>query len=343
MQPAGPDNGATGVPGVAAPTLAFNEATPNTTPLKWTHKAVNVDPGVAAAFPKGEATIIGRIVDEAGKPAAGVPVTTDKQKTTTNAEGWYQIKVDAAADAAIRVGGNDAGFVPFDDFIGVFPKEMYRYDTQVLSLDDNVTKIDITTGGVAKSSSLTKVLGELSVNRPTASGSNPRQTFGLLQAPTVGEGMAAVYMEIPAGALTRPDGSTNTDVTLTWLNPLPREGKPNGDLYGPLQTYTSWDSGNAVGVKGDEIVAFAPVNFADLDLGGAVITPGREIKIKWVVGPEVLKQFPLPMSNGQAFMPCYQYEDGEGWTKPVLATVFEDSGYTWTQYAMRGSNAPTVE
>ncbi len=324
------------------PTQPMNPASVNEAPIKWNHKAVQVDPEVLAATPKGATAVItGRVVDEKGLPAAGVPVMTDLQKTTTNAEGFYSLTVDAVPGAPIRFGANETGFVPFDDFVSLFPEETYRYDTQVLSLDDNVTKIDVAKGGTATSGALETVLGELSASRP--SGSNPKQTFGLLQAPDMGtSGLKAVYLEIPPGGLILPEGQTEATVRLTWLNPLPRPNKPYGDLYGPLQTYTAWDASAKAGTKGEEQVAFNPVNFADLDIGDAKIAPGAELRVKWVVGPEVLAKYPVSMSNGQAFMPCYQYDTGEGWTKPVLATVFEEDGHTWTQYTMRGSNPPPV-
>ena len=325
------------------PTQPMNPATVNANPIKWNHKAVQVDPEVLAATPKGQkATVTGRVVDEKGKPAVGVPVMTDLQVTTTNAEGFYTIEIDAVPASPIRFGGNAAGFVPFDDFISPFAEETLRYDTQVLNLDSNVTKIDVTKGGTATSGALDTVLSDLSVNRPSAT--NPRETFGLLQAPDMGtSGLKAVYLEIPPGGLILPDGQTEATVRLTWLNPLPRgPEKPYGDLYGPLQTYTAWDSSARTGAKVDQQVAFNPVNFADLDIGDAKIAPGAELRVKWVVGPDVLAKYPIQMSNGQAFMPCYQYDTGEGWTKPVLATVFTEDGHTWTQYTMRGSNSPTV-
>lgn len=324
------------------PTQPMNPATVNPSPIKWNHKAVQVDPAVAAASPKGmKATMTGRVVDEKGQPAAGVPVYTDLQMTTTNAEGFYSLEIDAVPASPVRFGGNEAGYVPFDDFVSPFPEQVLRYDTQILSLDDNVTKIDVAKGGTATSSGLDQVLGELSVNRPSST--NPRETFGLLQAPDMGtSGLKAVYLEIPPGGLILPDGQTEATVRLTWLNPLPRGNKPYGDLYGPLQTYTAWDSSARTGTKVDQQVGFDPVNFADLDIGDAKIAPGAELRVKWVVGPEVLAKYPVQMSNGQAFMPCYQYDTGEGWTKPVLATVFQEDGHTWTQYTMRGSNPPPV-
>lgn len=344
--PAAPD-ALTTTPNVVAqtlvqPTQPMNPATANAAPIQWNHKATQVDPAVAATLPKdAKAVITGRVVDEKGQPAAGVPVITDLETTTTNAEGFYSLKIQAMPGSAIRFGGNEAGFVPFDDFVSLFPDETFRYDTQVLSLDDNVTKIDVTKGGTATSGALETVLGELSVNRPSAS--NPKNTFGLLQAPDMGtNGLKAVYLEIPPGGLILPDGQTEATVRLTWLNPMPRPQKPYGDLYGPLQTYTQWDSSAKAGTKVEEQVGFDPVNFADLDIGDAKIAPGAELRVKWVVGPEVLAKYPIQMSNGQAFMPCYQYDTGEGWTKPVLATVFQEDGHTWTQYTMRGSNPPAV-
>ncbi|MEB3328052.1 MAG: hypothetical protein VKQ33_02335 [Candidatus Sericytochromatia bacterium] len=330
-----PGPGFTDVP---VSTLPFNAAEPLTQAISWTRPSVYVDPTVAEAFPKGgEGLLVGRIIDDQGNAAPNVPVLTELEQTTTNADGWYQIKIKASPAAPIRVGDNAAGYIPFDDFLGVYPDETLTYHTQVLRLDRQVTRINIKQGGVAVSSPLegSRALGGLQ-----ASALDPTRLFGLFQSNK--DSIYTVYMEIPPGALEMPNGEEETEVRLTWLDPLPRDGKPYGDLYGPLQTYTLWDNSSNVPVASDQIAPFLPVNFADLDLGGAKIADGAEVKVKWVVGPEVVEQYPIDLNNGQAFFPCYQYDFGAGWTKPVLATVFKERGYYWATYTMRGSNSPQV-
>ncbi|MEB3221327.1 MAG: hypothetical protein VKS61_04600 [Candidatus Sericytochromatia bacterium] len=330
---------APGFTDVPVSNLPFNAAKPLTEAVNWTRPSVYVDPKVGEVFPKGgDATIVGRIIDDKGNPAANVPVMTELQQTTTNADGWYQIKAKPSPASPIRVGSNAAGYVPFDDFLGVYPNETATYHTQVLRLDRQVTRINIAQGGVAHSTPLT---GTVAAGVTNASVLDPARAFGLFAALT-DEELYTVYMEVPAGALQMPDGEEETEIRLTWLNPLPRDGKPYGDLYGPLQTYTLWNDSTQSPTPTDQIAPFLPVNFADLDLGGAVIKPGAEVKVKWVVGKEVERQYPISLTNGQAFFPCYQYDFGTGWTKPVLATVFQERGYFWATYTMRGSNSPAV-
>jgi hypothetical protein len=319
--------------------LPFNAAQPLTQAVNWTRPSVYVDPKVAEAFPKGgEGLLVGRIVDDKGNAAPNVPVVTELEQTTTNADGWYQVKIKAAPAAPIRVGDNAAGYIPFDDFLGVYPNETLTYHTQVLRLDRQVTRINIKQGGVAVS---TPLEGSRALGGMQAATFDPTRMFGLFQSGG-NQDIYTVYMEIPPGALVMPDGEEETEIRLTWLNPLPREGKPYGDLYGPLQTYTLWDNSTNSPMPSEQIAPFLPVNFADLDLGGAKIKAGAEVKVKWVVGPEVVDQYPIELSNNQAFFPCYQYDFGTGWTKPVLATVFKEKGYYWATYTMRGSNSPEV-
>jgi hypothetical protein len=330
-----PGDGFTDVP---VSKLPFNAAQPLSQPVTWTRPAVYVDPEVTKAFPKeGEGLLVGRIVDDKGNPASNVPVLTELEQTTTNADGWYQIKIKASPAAPVRVGANAAGYVPFDDFLGVYPNETLTYHTQVLRLDKQVTRINIKTGGVAHS---TPLEGTVAAGLANASALDPARAFGLFKLSD--EELYTVYMTVPPGALELPDGEEETEIRLTWLDPLPRQGKPYGDLYGPLQTYTLWDDATRTGTPTDQIAPFLPVNFADLDLGGARIKPGAEVRVKWVVGKEVEKQYPIRLTNGQAFFPCYQYDFGTGWTKPVLAQVFQEKGYFWAEYTMRGSNSPEV-
>lgn len=315
----------------------FNPAVPLTSPVDWPRTQNFVSPEVAESEQwkqGGPGVVMGRIVDRRGNIAAGVPVMTELEQTTTNEDGWYRLAIKPGPASYIRIGGNAEGYIPKDWNLNVFPEESLLFHQEVLRLDQTVTRINLAAGGVANGSPIPDVPGvggALQSNGLLGS-------FKLFQSE---KDLYAVYMEVPPGALEFPDGRTETDVRLTWLDPLPRPGAPFGDLYGPLQSYTVWDNTTNSGILQDKIEPFDPVNFADLDLGGAVIKPGAEVKVKWVVGKEVERQFPIKLENGQAFFPCYQYDNG--WTKPVLATVFFERGYFWATYTMRGSNSPTVE
>lgn len=336
-------------PGVSAPTATTPGAnTPaanapaGNNPSVITRSPIINDAAMVAAFPQGpEGSVSGKLLDQYGNPAAGATVSTSLETVTADASGNYKVRVPSGADVHVRFGTGEDGFVFFDHHMTVMPQAELTFDNEVLALDKQVTSIPSGKAGVATSSDLSKVLQETSTQRRQFSAG-----YGLLQSQSdiekdlEAKGLKAVYLTIPDGAIIG-----DAKVRLSWLNPMPRSGKPYGDLYGPLETYTDWDATKKTGVPQQKVVPLGPVNFADIQLGkDASLAPGATVTVKWVVGPEVLKTYPIQMVDGKAFFPCYTYnEKTQVWDIPVLATVFEENGYTWAEYSMRGSEPPKVD
>lgn len=326
-------------PGKAQQTNTLRPNAPKVEDNTVVRSPIRVSDEVKSAFPEGpEAVLEGTIVDQFGMPAVNVPVKSALETVTTDATGHYQVKVPSGPDVHVRFAANSDAFVFADEYVSVFPNETLKFDTELLALDSKVTPVKAGEAAVVGSSDVTKVLRETASQRREY-----RNSFGLLQSSQADVVAELEAKGIPAVQLTIPEGALLGDarVRLSWLNPLPRPGKPNGDLYGPLETYTEWV--NNEGQVRDESVPLTPVNFADINLGGASIAPGAELTIKWVVGPEVLDKYPIEMSNGQAFLPCYTYDQAtRTWAIPVLARVFTENGYTWAEYKMRNSTPPQV-
>lgn len=300
------------------------------------------DPAVLEGYPTGpDGTLSGRLLDQYGNPAVGVSVISPSETAKTDASGRYTVKVPASPDVHVRFGGADDAFVFFDHHLSVLPQAELTMDNEILALDKVVTEIKSGKPGVATSSDLSQVLRETSSQRRQF-----RSGFGLLQSQSAIEqdlearGLKAVYLTVPEGAIIG-----DAKVRLSWLNPLPRSGKPFGDLYGPLETYTDWDEAKQSAVPKTNVVPLGPVNFADINLGpNASLAPGASVSVKWVVSPEVLSTYPIQMVDGKAFFPCYTYNDKtQVWDIPVLATVFQENGYTWAEYTMRSSAPPVVD
>jgi len=305
---------------------------------------IHVTDEVRNAYPQGpDGTISGHLIDQFGSPAQGVSVHTSRGTATTDKDGFYTIAAASGPVVWIRYGEiNDSKFVYFDDHLPVLPTEEVVHDSSILQMDDTVTHVESGHAAIAKSSPLDKVLADSSMHRREA-----RLDFGLLAASdnqTIVDdldhrGLSAVQITIPQGALIG-----TADVRLTWLNPLPMPGKPNGDLYGPLTTTTDWDG--TQGVPGSTVVPLAPVNFADINLGpNCHIAPGAELTVKWVVGPDTLTAFPLSINgNDDLLLPCYTYDPAaQQWAIPVVARVFKEHGYTWAEYHMHGDTPPCVD
>lgn len=326
----------------AAPGATTPNANPGTAadPSVIARSPLSNDPAMVAAFPQGpDGTLSGKLLDQYGNPAVGVSVVTPSETVKSDSTGHYSVKVPASPDVHVRFGGPQDGYVFFDHHLTVLPQAEYTMDNEILALDKVVTEIKSGKPGVATSSPLDQVLRETSTQRRQfASGFGLLQNQSAIEKDLEAKGLKAVYLTVPEGAIIG-----DAKVRLSWLNPMPRAGKPFGDLYGPLETYTDWDNGQAV--PKTNVVPLGPVNFADIDLGpNASLAPGASVSVKWVVSPEVLSTYPIQMVDGKAFFPCYTYNDKtQVWDIPVLATVFQENGYTWAEYTMRSSAPPVVD
>jgi Carboxypeptidase regulatory-like domain len=274
----------------------------------------------------GDATIKGKVLDEAGKPVAGATVMSGTSKTITGADGSYTLMIKAGEAVNIKVIRD--GFILRDSVIPVEVGQTLEVNSNLVAADSKVTRIAASAGGKAVSSD-----GKTELVFPAGALKGDADVRVTWLDPSENLSRPAAFT-VQQVADTGKTGGTEDETAAPSGKAEPSVSALNAsDLPGPLETKAYGDR-----------KYFSPVAFANVTMSNE-LKPGETATLRMAVSPEVLDDMlrsgDLKESDlGQELYPCFSWDAGESsWDKPALSKVVkDDAGQYWFEYTVRASS-----